>query len=54
VSELCGQLDEVVVGDSPVPGGRERLDLLAFDFRMSLDYLQSYFTPEILNWIHIL
>src|SRR6218665_869136 len=54
VSELSGQLDEVVVGDSPVPGSRERLDQLAFDCRISLDYLQAYFTPEILNRIHIL
>ena len=51
MSELNGHLDEVIVGDSPVPGGRERLDQLAFDCRMSMDYmyLQGYFTPEILN-----
>src|SRR6218665_2614297 len=44
----------LVVGDSPVPGGRERLDQLACDCRMSLDYLQGYFTPESLNRIPIL
>src|SRR6218665_1002144 len=42
VSELNGQPDEVDVGDSPVPGCGERLDQLAFDYRMSLDYLQGY------------
>ena len=42
VSELNGQLDELDVGDSPVPGCGERLDQLAFDYRMSLDYLQGY------------
>jgi len=44
------------MGDSTVPGGRERLDQLAFDCRMSLDYLQGYgcFTQEIINRIHIL
>src|SRR6218665_2259236 len=42
VSELNGQLDEVDVGDSPVPGWDERLDQLAFDYRMSLDYLKGY------------
>ena len=42
VSELNGQLDKVDVGDSPVPGCSERLDQLAFDCRMSLDYLQGY------------
>jgi len=42
VSELNEQLDEVDVGDSPVPGCGERLDQLAFDYRMSLDYLQGY------------
>jgi len=36
VSELSGQLDVVVVGDSTVPGGRERLDQLAFECRVSL------------------
>jgi len=30
-SAPSGQLHEVVVGDSPIPGGRERLDQLAFD-----------------------
>ena len=54
VSELSGQLDKVVVGDFPVPGGRELLDQLVFDCRMSVDYLQGYFTPETLNRIHIL
>ena len=54
MSELSGHLDEVVVGDSPVPGGHERLDQLAFDCRLSLDYLKGYFTPEILNRIPIL
>ena len=44
--QLSGHLDVVAVGDSPVLGGRERL--------YSLDYLQGYFTPEILNRIHIL
>ena len=42
MSELNGQPDEVDVGDSPVPGCGERLDQLAFDCRMSLDYLQGY------------
>ena len=42
MSELNGQLDEVDVGDSSVPGCGERLDQLAFDCRMSLDYLQGY------------
>jgi len=52
---LSEQLDEVVVGASPVPaGGRKRLDQLVFDCRMSLDYLQGCFTPEIPNRIHIL
>ena len=54
MSELSGHLNEVVVGDSSVPGGREQLDQLAFDCRISLDYLQGYFTPEILNRIPIL
>jgi len=54
VSELSGQLEEVVVDDSTVPGDRERLDQLVLDCRMSLDYLQGYVTPEILNGIHIL
>ena len=54
VSELNGQPDEVDVGYSPVPRSGERLDQLAFDCRMSLDYLQGYFTPEILNRIPIL
>ena len=56
--ELNGQPDEVDVGDSPVPGWGERLDQLAFDCRMSLDYLQgyiiTYFAPEILNRTRIL
>ena len=43
VSELNGQLNEVVMGDFQVPGGSERLDQLAFDCRMSLDYLKGYF-----------
>ena len=30
------------MGDSPVPGWGERLDQLAFDCRMLLDYLQGY------------
>ena len=45
------------MGDSPVPGCGERLDQLAFDCRMSLDYsnvILTYFAPEILNWTHIL
>src|SRR6218665_1222984 len=42
VSELNGQPDEADVGDSPVPGWGERLDQLAFDCWMSLDYLQGY------------
>src|SRR6218665_2546875 len=42
VSELNGQPDEVDVGDSPVPGWGERLDQLAFDCRMPLDYFQGY------------
>jgi len=41
------------VGDSQVSGGREQLDQLVFNCRRSLDYLQGYFTPEILNRIHI-
>ena len=41
MSELNGQLDAVGVGDSPVPGCGERLDQLAFDCRMSLDYQSS-------------
>ena len=48
--ELNGQLDEVDVGDSPVPGFGEQLDQLALDCRMSL----GYFTPKILNRIRIL
>ena len=54
MSGLNGQPDEMNVGDSAVPGWGERLDQLAFDCRMSLDHLQGYFTPEILNNIHIL
>ena len=37
VSELSGQLHEVVVGDFTVPGDRERFCQLEPDFRMSLD-----------------
>ena len=37
VSESSEQLDEVVVGDSAIPGDRKRLDELAFDCLMSLD-----------------
>jgi len=43
MSELSRQLDEVVVGESPIPGGCALLDQLAFDCRKSLDYFQGYF-----------
>ena len=42
MSELNEQLDEVDVGDFPVPGCGERLDQVAFDCQMYLDYLQGY------------
>ena len=42
------------MGDSQVPSSRERLDRIALDSRMFIDYLQGFFTPEILNRIHIL
>src|SRR6218665_2964264 len=42
VSGLNGQPDEMDVGDSAVPGWGERLDQLAFDCRMSLNYLQGH------------
>ena len=49
MSELNGQPDKVDVGDSPDPGWGERLDQLAFDCRMSLDYLQGY-SNLFLHW----
>ena len=39
--ELSGQLDEVVVGDFTVSVDDERLDQLALDYRLSLNYLQG-------------
>jgi len=41
MSELSGQLGEVVVDDFTVQGDRERLDQLALDCRM-LDQHQSF------------
>ena len=41
------------MGDETITGGDERLDQLALDGRMSLEYFQGYFTPEIINRIHI-
>ena len=50
---MSGQLDEVVVGDSMVPGQHDQdQDQDPSACRVSLDCLQGYFTPEILNWIH--
>ena len=51
-----GQLDEVVVGDFPVPASRRPWATRSPSFWLSdvSCYLQGYFTPEILNRIHIL
>ena len=41
------------VGYSTDPDDLERLDQLALDCRMSLDYPRGYFMPEIINQIQI-